>query len=349
MSESAQVIVIGAGIAGLTCARELTRRHIPTVVLERSRGVGGRCATRRILGDQPVDHGAPFLHGMTATFFAALEALEAPGRIESWPNRVRGPRLSCQPDAFRSNRFRVAHESGVNAFPKLLARDLDVRREHEVERIVDEGAGLIVRTTGGAELRAPVVVVATHAPVAWRLVSSCADGWPGAPAALDAMAEVDTIPTLCVIAAYGPGPDDLPFDIWYPVESPLLHTISHDSTKRPDAAHRVLVLHARPGFSAEWLMAPEEAWVPEMLREAADLLGGWAAKPTWQVAHRWRAGRVRAADTHGRAPWFESPRGARIGVIGDAWSHRGGLEGAYESGDAMAEHIAGLQDIRRAV
>lgn len=349
MSDDPQVIVIGAGIAGLTCARELTRRHVPTVVLERSRGVGGRCATRRILGDQPVDHGVPFLHGMTATFFAALDALEAPGRIEAWPRRVRGPRLACQPDAFQSNRFRVAHESGVNAFPKLLARGLDVRRGHEVERIVDEGAALRVVTAAGLEVSAPAVVVATHAPVAWRLVSSCADRWPGAPAALDAMAAIQTIPTLCVIAAYAPDSGDAPFDIWYPVESPLLHTISHDSAKRPGAAHRVLVLQARPGFSAEWLAAPEEEWVPEMLREAADLLGAWAAKPAWHAAHRWRAGRVRAADTRGRAPWFESPRGARLGVIGDAWSHRGGLEGAYESGDAMAEHIAGLQGIRRAV
>lgn len=349
MSENPQVIVIGAGIAGLTCARELTRRHIPTVVLERSRGVGGRCATRRLADGQPVDHGAPFLHGVSAAFFAALDALEPPGRIESWPQRVRGPRLACQPDAFQSGRFRVAHEEGVNVFPKLLAVGLDVRREHDVERIADEGDRLRVITKAGVDLHAPVVVVATHMPAAWRLVSSCADRWPGAPGALDAMAAMQALPTLCLIAAYPPDRGDVPFDIWYPVESPLLHTISHDSTKRPGATHRVLVLQARPGFSTEWLDAPAEEWTAEILREAGDLLGAWAARPAWHAPHRWSAARVRAADTQGRAPWFESPRGARLGVIGDAWSHRGGLEGAFESGDAMAEHIAGLQGIERAV
>jgi len=160
---------------------------------------------------------------------------------------------------------------------------------------------------------------------------------------------VQTLPVLCVIAAYAPDAGDVPFDVWYPAESPLLHTISHDSAKRPGPAHRVLVLHARPGFSAEWLDAPPEEWAAEMLREAADLLGPWAAKPEWHTSHRWKAGRVRTADTLGRAPWIESARGARLGVIGDAWSHRGGLEGAFEAGDAMAEHIAGLQGIQRAV
>ncbi len=284
---------------------------------------------------------------MSAVFFAALAALEAPDRIENWPVRVRGPRLACQPDAFQQGRYRVAHREGVNAFPKILARGLDVRREHDVERIADEGDHLRVVVKGHDALRAPVVVVATHAPAAWSLVSSCADRWPGAPAALDAMAKVDVIPALCVIAAYPRTLEAPAFDIWYPAESPLLHTISHDSAKRPDAKHHVLVLHARPGFSAEWLDAPTEPWTEELLRETADLLGTWAAQPVWHAAHRWRAARVRRSDTQGRAPWFESPRGAKIGVIGDAWSHRGGLEGAFESGDAMAEHLAGLPDLVR--
>jgi phytoene dehydrogenase-like protein len=49
-------VIVGAGIAGLACARELASCGREAVVLERSRGVGGRCATRRVNG-QPVDHG----------------------------------------------------------------------------------------------------------------------------------------------------------------------------------------------------------------------------------------------------------------------------------------------------
>jgi predicted NAD/FAD-dependent oxidoreductase len=51
------VAVIGAGISGLTCAQNLTDHDVPVTVFEKSRGVGGRMATRRS------EHGAAFDHG----------------------------------------------------------------------------------------------------------------------------------------------------------------------------------------------------------------------------------------------------------------------------------------------
>lgn len=50
-------IIVGAGMTGLTLARAFESE--PTVVLEKSRGVGGRMATRRN-GDYTYDHGAQF-------------------------------------------------------------------------------------------------------------------------------------------------------------------------------------------------------------------------------------------------------------------------------------------------
>ncbi|MBI5711199.1 MAG: FAD-dependent oxidoreductase, partial [Candidatus Eisenbacteria bacterium] len=86
--ERPQVLVVGAGVAGLACARELARRGVPAVVLERARGVGGRCATRRVNG-QPVDFGLPFLPARSGEFAEALNELDAGGKIPGWPVRVR--------------------------------------------------------------------------------------------------------------------------------------------------------------------------------------------------------------------------------------------------------------------
>lgn len=44
------VVIIGAGLAGLCCARELARANIHAVILEASDGVGGRVRTDRIEG-----------------------------------------------------------------------------------------------------------------------------------------------------------------------------------------------------------------------------------------------------------------------------------------------------------
>jgi predicted NAD/FAD-dependent oxidoreductase len=45
----ATCVVVGAGIAGLSAAEVLQARGVTVVVLEKSRGVGGRLATRRII------------------------------------------------------------------------------------------------------------------------------------------------------------------------------------------------------------------------------------------------------------------------------------------------------------
>lgn len=56
------VIIIGAGIAGLGAARELVDRGLSVVVLEASNRVGGRIHTDRSLG-LPVELGAGWIHG----------------------------------------------------------------------------------------------------------------------------------------------------------------------------------------------------------------------------------------------------------------------------------------------
>ena len=50
------VTIIGAGLAGITCARALQTAGHRVVLLDKSRGVGGRIATRRLHGTH-ADHG----------------------------------------------------------------------------------------------------------------------------------------------------------------------------------------------------------------------------------------------------------------------------------------------------
>ncbi|MBI4591203.1 MAG: FAD-dependent oxidoreductase [Candidatus Rokubacteria bacterium] len=57
------VIVIGAGMAGIAAARELLRAQLSVVVLEARNRIGGRIWTLRDFCDEPVEAGAEFVHG----------------------------------------------------------------------------------------------------------------------------------------------------------------------------------------------------------------------------------------------------------------------------------------------
>ncbi|HEY5678414.1 MAG TPA: FAD-dependent oxidoreductase, partial [Myxococcales bacterium] len=75
------VVVIGAGVAGLAAARELRLRGLSVAVLEARDRIGGRVHTLRPDGwPLPVEAGAEFVHGRTPLVLPrAKEARELRG------------------------------------------------------------------------------------------------------------------------------------------------------------------------------------------------------------------------------------------------------------------------------
>jgi monoamine oxidase len=75
MSESCDVIVIGAGAAGLEAARELSSRGVKVVVLEARDRIGGRIYTVRDKSSPvPIELGAEFIHGRPENTFEILKS-----------------------------------------------------------------------------------------------------------------------------------------------------------------------------------------------------------------------------------------------------------------------------------
>jgi len=71
---NAEVLIIGAGAAGLAAAAELARSRRSVVVLEARDRIGGRCYTRQEPGlPIPVELGAEFIHGRSPPIFALLK------------------------------------------------------------------------------------------------------------------------------------------------------------------------------------------------------------------------------------------------------------------------------------
>jgi predicted NAD/FAD-dependent oxidoreductase len=81
------VLVVGAGLAGLAAARNLARAGHTVHILEKSRGVAGRAATRRLELDGrvvPVDHGAQYFTAKNQRLSALLPKLIQQGLVREW-------------------------------------------------------------------------------------------------------------------------------------------------------------------------------------------------------------------------------------------------------------------------
>src|SRR5262245_59283351 len=63
LRDRADVIVIGAGAAGVFAMRELVQSGRTAICLEARNRIGGRIFTRRSLARHPIEIGAEFVHG----------------------------------------------------------------------------------------------------------------------------------------------------------------------------------------------------------------------------------------------------------------------------------------------
>jgi len=332
------VLVVGAGIAGLACARDLARAGLKPLILDRARGVGGRCATRRIEG-LPVDHGVVFLHGSDPEFLADLDAVPSQGVLAGWPGRVHGAGTPCQPEAFAPGQRRLAFAEGVSAFPKYLAQGLEVRLKARVTSLEPDGGELRVRTDFGLEYRAPTVVLALALEETAALVEPLATRSPELTSACRLLRMVGSLPCLTLIAGYRPHAPAPDWDVAYPADSQVLHLLSHDSTKRGETRFITLVMQARPRWSRKWLEESPKRWSAEIVAEATRLLGSWAARPAWMQTHRWLHARTDAGTALAGPMILPLPGGARLALAGEAFAPGAGVEAAWRSGRMLAARL----------
>src|SRR6188474_3026409 len=113
----ADVLVIGAGAAGLAAARMLANAGRRVIVLEARERIGGRVWTDRSFASVPVERGAEFIHGQQADSWAWVR--RAGLRTESF-SRWQGRR--------------VVTEDGRLAGDDLLHARPDLRRVFSLEQ-----------------------------------------------------------------------------------------------------------------------------------------------------------------------------------------------------------------------
>lgn len=290
------VAIIGAGLAGLTCAQQLHQAGYRVVVLEKSRGVGGRLATRR-LDDTCADHGVRYLEPQGRLLKSLIELLVQRDILHVWTDTL----YELQPTTSESMGENSAHPSpltcytapvGITAVAKFLATGLDIKFNRRVEAITptEEQSWLLTldSTEVPHELTARAVIVAIPAPQALMLLEPlAAKGLP--PEFLERLSSVEFEPCLSAIAGYPQAAiQDFPKACTVPHDSDLAW-ISFESSKRLTAQMPIFVLQSTAEFAHHYLDAEDlKPAGQQLLSRAAQLLAPWLDTPDWLQVHRWR-------------------------------------------------------------
>lgn len=311
-----RVIVVGAGIAGLTAARTLVGAGHDVRLVDKGRGPGGRMATRR-LGSATVDHGAQFFTARSDEFAAFVAPWLADGLVYEW---CRG--FSGAGDGYP----RYAVRGGMNALAKRLAEGLDVRCPQLVFAIRDgDSATWSVVTDDGVAHPADAVVVTCPLPQAYSLLVTASVEVP------EALWRTEYDRTLALLAVL-----DRPSSVPAPggVQGAAGFTFVGDNQAKGLSAVPALTLHADPAWSeAHW--DDERGDALQLLLSAARPWIGDAAVVQSQLK-RWRFATPRTI-------WpdrcWVAPGNSPLVIAGDAFAGPK-VEGAVLSGLAAAAAIA---------
>jgi renalase len=290
------IAVIGAGLAGLVCARQLQQAGYSVIVVEKSRGLGGRVATRRLHGTC-ADHGARYLEDQGYLSQQLIEALGDRQILHRWLTTIHRPGQDALLHPVAASPGYVA-SAGITAIAKFLATGLEIWRGQRVQAIAPALDGLwkLTLEAAGVEptphLQARALVMAIPAPQALALLEPLASS--GLPTAfLKNLRSVEFEPCLSAIATYPMARQqnvaDLAFRaIAFPQPSDLIW-LSVESSKRPADQQPVLVVQSSAEFAQRYLDSPNlQPAGQQLLSEAAKVGLPWFNAPENLQVHRWR-------------------------------------------------------------
>lgn len=311
--------VIGAGLAGLACARRLTDAGCAVKVFDKGRVAGGRMATRRA-ELAAWDHGAQYFTARDPGFQGLVEQARTAGQVEKWRPRW--------PGGEQEERELWVGVPGISALPRWMASGLDIVSPARILSLARQGSTWTLTDDRGTRFDGfDFVVLAMPAPQAGALAD-------GHTALARVASSVKMDPCWAVMAAFERRVEtELDAD-WSP--DPMLPWFARNSSKPRRSGLDAWVLHADSAWSREHLEDDAAAVQSALLQRLAGRLSVVLPAATIVETHRWRYARVAAP--LGEAYLLD--RAAAIACCGD-WCLDARVEAAFMSGDRLGTELVG--------
>lgn len=328
--------MIGAGLSGASCARALADAGVRVHLFDKSRGVGGRLATRRLpwtdrrgqTQGAELDHGAVGFEARSLAFQAFVARQVERGRLVLWQ-----PRLA--PDGLSDAELQRLYVPVPNmpALCRHLLDGLPQTLSFAVDSLQRNASGWRLQADGALHPTPfDALILAMPPAQAAVLLGPYRSDWARHAAVTPMLPGWTLMGVADELAAA------LDWQACRPTAGPLAWVIRHESrpgrTSVPGQSH--WVVHARPAWSRQHL-EQSAPWVQAELLSALEHCVGQSL--TWQhvQVHRWRYALPQPNRSMPSASsWWDAD--LALGVCGDFLGGVG-AEGAWLSGQSLCAAV----------
>ena len=301
--------MIGAGISGLICARQLVAQGVQVLILEKSRSLAGRCASRKF-GDHVVDSGVQYFTLRNPVVRKEVQSVSGDQLQTISPPVYENGKI------YREGEERFYLAGGNNRLGKLLAEGLEVRKESEVRGVFPQGKK-------------------------WEVAGELFDGvvssapWPQS-AALFGMIESEVAfePNLTACLEYLIPWDGGRYATLDSTGQDPLAWVGCENAKegRIQKGKSVYVVQASTSYSREHLEADPTWWIQDLQKRVEKEWGLDQEKRGATFGHRWRYAR------RGRGAPQPSALADGLYLCGDSVTDSR-VESVWQSGMEVAEKV----------
>lgn len=310
-------IIIGSGIAGLSCGTGLAAKNVEATILDRGRSIGGRMATRVTSAGFEFDHGAQFIKAKDADFQAVIQEARRALVVSEWEDGSGDQRFVGTPR--------------MSSFPAKLGEGLHIRQAINVERIIQDQDFWSIYTNVDV-IRARNVVITAPAPQIPDLI--------GVDHPLsERLSVVKMSPCITLMAAFT-GAYGCDLHNISKTEGNLAW-IAKNSSKPGRTGADCWVAQASTSWSEDRIDAPTEEIEKSLLSMLCGEIGVHPEAARYLEVHRWKYANV--ATPLGE-PYLNDATSSLF--LGGDWCLGPRVESAWKSGQALAHAIIKKKDAR---
>lgn len=324
-----KIAVIGAGLAGLTAAHHL-KNYANIEIFDKSRGVGGRIATRRAT-PYAFDHGAQFFTAKSDVFKDFISPMIGAQVIQPWDARfveiVNGSIILD-----KQWNDKAPHYVGVpamNAIPKYLSHDLNIQLNTRVKTIVRQHTQwAIIDAYDNILGEYDWVISAVPSPQALLLL----------PNTISCYSMITQLKMqACYTLMLGFEEElDLKFDAAR-IHDETISWISVNNTKPGRGRPYSLLVHSNNNWADKYLEADKDWVINTLCLKLRDIAGVDISKVSHKALHKWSYANT---GKHQSKTHYIDPIDS-IAICGD-WFIQGKVEAAFKSGFETAKQIISI-------